>query len=115
MNLYEKRLNVLAQTINFLKRTYTPEQLMMWIDIKTDRIGIPQRLWILRRHLNLSLDEFATSLNFAPAEYMKYECIGADVPDSLIERICEKFKIDKSFLRVSYPSAAGGLTDEKNF
>lgn len=115
MNLYEKRLNVLAQTINFLKKIYPPEKLTLWIDIKTNRIGTPQRLWTLRRNLNLSIERFAISLNLAPEEYMKYECIGAGVPDSLIERICEKFRIDKSFLNGSYPSASGGLSGCENF
>ncbi len=100
MNIYEKRLLILSQCISFLEKLYTPEQLIYWIDIETNRIGIPQRLWHFRQSLKLSEKEFANALGLIPEEYTKYECIGAEVPDSLIGLICEKYGIDRAVLNV---------------
>lgn len=94
MNIYEKRLQVLAQTIFFIKKIYLPEKLTEWVDVKTNRIGLPQFLWRFRVSLNLSEDEFAKSLALTPEEYEKYECIGSSIPDSLIKKILEKYRID---------------------
>ncbi len=100
MNKYKLRLKVLSQNISFLKKLYTTEKLHYWIDIKTNRIGIPQRLWSFRKSLNMTEEEFAQSLELQPEEYKKYECIGAEVPDSLIKLICAKYQIDEERLKL---------------
>lgn len=98
MNIYERRLRILAQTITFIEKIYTPEQLRQWIDVKTSRIGIPQFLWRFRKSLKLSEDEFAQLLGLNSYEYKGYECIGAVVPESLINLICEKYRLDRDQL-----------------
>lgn len=100
MNTYEKRLITLTQNISFLKKLYSCEKLRYWIDIKTNRVGIPQRLWAFRKSLNMTEEEFAQSLGLKPDEYEKYECIGSEVPDSLLKLICTKYQIDKAQLKV---------------
>lgn len=84
----------------FVKKYYPPKKVKYWEDIKCNRDGTPQRLWMYRARLKMSTDEFARSIGLTKKEYEKYERIGAQVPDSLIERICEKYKIDRAVLKI---------------
>ncbi|MEO0136994.1 MAG: helix-turn-helix transcriptional regulator [candidate division WOR-3 bacterium] len=100
MNKYEARLKILSQSITFLKKIYPSEKLHYWVDIKTNRIGVPHRLWTLRVSLNMSEEEFARTIGLTLKDYQRFECIGAEVPEFVIKRVCAKFGIDKNWLKV---------------
>ncbi len=99
MNIYERRLINSYKMLLFLRKIHPPEKIRYWQDIKTHRIGAPQRLWTLREGLKMTLPEFALSIGLSAKEYVKFEKIGAIVPERIVECVAKKYRISKKWLK----------------
>jgi len=99
MNIYKKRLCNSYRMLIFLKKFYPSERIRYWCDLKCNRDGTPQRLWILRANLKLSISEFAKSIGLSAKEYEKFERIGEKVPEKIIKLVAEKYGVSIEWLK----------------
>lgn len=98
MNIYEKRLVLANQLLEFAKQTIKDKSKWQAYNLERNRDGPPQRLWCLREKLNMSYEDFARSIGLEEKEYKRYERIGEKVPDEVIKKVSEIYKIDKAWI-----------------